>query len=528
MANEIKLTFAGDSKQLQKASQDAAAATKSVADEASKASKDAQSFGDRMAKTGAAAAGMSAAIDDAGQSVQALVDFQNRGRERAAQLARAESDVEQAMLDARQAVIDLRQAQEDLSQAQLDGKQAGEDAAQAALDLEQANLDAKTAQQDYNLAVKEHGAGSLEAQQAALDLKQAQRDVAQANLDAEQATRDLSQATLDGEQAQSDMAQAAKDGRDAQLDLNEAWSEAHPSDLQNAATEIATYANVVAGVVGVIDLLTLAHNALSLSAIRAAASTTAAKVATIAGTVATGIATAAQWLWNVALTANPIGIIIVAVAALVGVIIWLATQTQFFQTIWEAVWGFLKAVGAWFAGPFANFFVSAWNMITGAFQSAWNWIKNLFLGIVVWEKSWIDRFMAGFHAIPGALKTAFDKVTDFITAPFRAAFNFVARAWNATIGRLSWTVPSWVPGIGGNSLSAPRLSQFHTGGIVSGAMGSETLAVLQAGERVTAGSNSGGGAVGVLRVVGNGSDRLATFLHELARNDILRFELVDG
>jgi TP901 family phage tail tape measure protein len=40
------------------------------------------------------------------------------------------------------------------------------------------------------------------------------------------------------------------------------------------------------------------------------------------------IATAAQWLWNAAMTANPIGVIIVAVGALVGAIIYFATATS--------------------------------------------------------------------------------------------------------------------------------------------------------------------------------------------------------
>jgi hypothetical protein len=498
--NEVKLTFAGDTKSLEKAAKDAQAATKGVADTATSAARDAQTFGDRMARTGAAAAGMSAAIDDAGSSVQALADFQNRGRERAMALARALSNVEQANLDAAQATTDLKQAQEDASQASLD--------------VEQANLDAAKAQADYTMAVKEYGAGSLEAQQAALDLKQAQRDLAQANIDAEQATRDA--------------AQANKDGRDAQLDLNEAMTEAHPSDLSKAASELSAYANLAAGVVGTINLLAFAHNALSLSAIKAAASTAAAKAATIAGTVATGIATAAQWLWNIALTANPIGIIIVAIGALIGVIIYLATQTRFFQTIWEAVWGFLKAVGAWFAGPFADFFVGAWNKITGAFQAAWDWIKNSFISANTWVREKVEGFLNVLRGINGALKAAFSKVTDIISAPFRAAFNLVARAWNNTVGRLHFSVPSWVPGIGGNSFSAPKLPQFHTGGIVSGAFGQETLAVLQAGERVTGGNNSGGQLVGTLRVVGNGDTALATFLHTLQRNGILQFELSEA
>jgi TP901 family phage tail tape measure protein len=40
------------------------------------------------------------------------------------------------------------------------------------------------------------------------------------------------------------------------------------------------------------------------------------------------IATAAQWLWNTAMTANPIGVIIVAVGALVGAITYFATSTS--------------------------------------------------------------------------------------------------------------------------------------------------------------------------------------------------------
>lgn len=66
---------------------------------------------------------------------------------------------------------------------------------------------------------------------------------------------------------------------------------------------------------------------------------TAMKAATIGTTAATGalsgttgIATAAQWLWNAALNANPIGLVIVAVAALAAAIMalstWLNKETE--------------------------------------------------------------------------------------------------------------------------------------------------------------------------------------------------------
>src|SRR5262245_58072226 len=105
--NKVTLTFAGDADQLSKAAKQAETATQGVTDKVASASKDTRDYGDRLAKVGAAASGFSAAIDDAGQSVQALVDFQNRGRERAMAQARALQDVQHAMDDASQAAGDL-------------------------------------------------------------------------------------------------------------------------------------------------------------------------------------------------------------------------------------------------------------------------------------------------------------------------------------------------------------------------------------------------------------------------------------
>ncbi len=66
---------------------------------------------------------------------------------------------------------------------------------------------------------------------------------------------------------------------------------------------------------------------------KAAVAWTIAKAKTLAQAAATGIATAAQWLWNVAMDANPIALIIIGIAALVAAIIWIATKTTWFQTM---------------------------------------------------------------------------------------------------------------------------------------------------------------------------------------------------
>lgn len=483
--NAVTLTFAGDAAKLQKAAEQAVKSTQSVGDAAAKAGKEAEQaqkstadYADRMGRLGAGAAGMSAAIGDAGGTVSALAALQSRGADRAQAQARALADVEQAGLDAEQALGDLKQAQLDLNQAQIDAKQAGVDVQQALLDQKQAGIDAAAAQKDYNEAVKEHGAGSIEARQAAQDLAQAQLDLKQAGVDAEQAQADLSQANEDAAQAGRDMAQANRDAKDAQLNLNDAQRAADPSTMAKWGTEIDTVSTAAMGLVGTANLLAMANNAVSLSSVKSAAATTASKVAALAGAAATGIATAAQWAWNVAMSANPIGIVIVAVGALVAAIVWIATKTTWFQDLWKWIW----------------------SKIGDPVKAAWDWIKRVTTSAFTW-----------YISLPGKIWDAFKKITGYISAPFRAAFNAVADAWNNTIGRLSWTVPGWVPGIGGNTIGAPQLPKFHTGGIVPGTPGAEVPILALAGEEVLprgeAGRSRGSGPAGTVRVIVVGGDR---------------------
>ncbi|MNT22722.1 hypothetical protein D3C72_1581160 [compost metagenome] len=60
----------------------------------------------------------------------------------------------------------------------------------------------------------------------------------------------------------------------------------------------------------------------------------------------TGIVTKAQWLWNLALTANPIGIVVVAIAGLVAGVAIAYNKFEKFRAIVDGVWGVLKEVGS--------------------------------------------------------------------------------------------------------------------------------------------------------------------------------------
>lgn len=418
----VTLTFAGDEKSLQKSAQKTDQALTTVgtsADRSSKqlaaASDSSDRLGTKMGHLGSAVTGAGDAIDMASGGMQAFTDISQAGADKQARLSRALNDVEQA--------------QEDYNQALRDSSQAAIDSGQAAIDLTQANLDAELALTAYNEAVNKHGVTSAEARQASIDLSQAQQDIAQANEDSAQFTRDAAQATIDA--------------KGAQLDLNEANREAHPPDMQGWTDTLNLVMPLISGVIGVV-----------------------------------GMATAGQWAWNTSMFASPLTWIVIAIVALIAVIVLIAIKTDWFQKLWAAAWGGIKAAAT-----------------------------------AVWED---------LQKMPDRIASAFGRIPSLITWPFRTAFNAVSNAWNATIGKLSWTVPGWVPGIGGNTISAPRMPTFHTGGVVPGMPGQEVLAVLRGGETVNTSGQGGGG--GTVRFVGNVDTALATLIMEMIRTGVIQLE----
>lgn len=194
---------------------------------------------------------------------------------------------------------------------------------------------------------------------------------------------------------------------------------------------------------GMVNFLLPALKATRVWTLATAAATSVASGATRALTIA-------QNLLKVAFLTSPIGWIVLGIGLLVGAVVLIATKTDWFQRLWRTSWGWIKRSAS----------------------DSWDFIKR----------------------IPGWVTSAFDRIGDGIARPFRFGFNMAARAWNNTIGRLSWTVPGWVPGIGGNSISVPRLPTFHSGGIVPGVRGTAVPIMALAGERYSGLSSSGGGA----------------------------------
>lgn len=250
---------------------------------------------------------------------------------------------------------------------------------------------------------------------------------------------------------------------------------------------------------------------------------------------AIGVVTIAQWAWNAALALSPVTWIVIAVAALVAIIVLVATKTKFFQTIWQAVWGFMKGVGAWFAGPFANFFVQLWQKIVRAFNgiksgigTAINWVKARFTDwrnnvqqVTNWIILGVAKVLTFVRSAPGKVAGALKNMFAPLWNGFKAVINRVISGWN----RLSFRIPTInVLGMkmGGGTIGVPNIPHLASG---AGMVRQSGLAVIHRGEsitpaaRVTPYRSTSGEGGSTLTIRGDGS-RTAAFLLELLREAI--------
>jgi hypothetical protein len=76
------------------------------------------------------------------------------------------------------------------------------------------------------------------------------------------------------------------------------------------------------------------------------------------------VLTAAQWLWNAALTANPIGLVVVAIGALIAGVVYAWNEFVTFRAVVIGAWGVIKEFGS----IVGNVFAGVWRMIQGVFN----------------------------------------------------------------------------------------------------------------------------------------------------------------
>jgi tape measure domain-containing protein len=160
----------------------------------------------------------------------------------------------------------------------------------------------------------------------------------------------------------------------------------------------------------------------------------AAIAATVAQTVVSKAAAAGQWLLNAALSANPIGIVVVAIAALVAGLIWFFTQTEIGQKLWA---GFTSFLGDAFSNV-GSFIGSAIQSIVGFFQGFWGVVQDVWGGIMGVVQPVVDFFVSVFQASiatsVGVVTNIFNFFSTVISTVFNAVMGFIMPfvVWFAT------------------------------------------------------------------------------------------------
>ncbi len=168
-------------------------------------------------------------------------------------------------------------------------------------------------------------------------------------------------------------------------------------------------------------LFKVAQESVIVTQIKSTATTIANTVATTAASVATKVWAGVQWLLNAAMTANPIGLIIAAIVALIAVVVLIATKTTWFQDIWTAVWGTVQKVAGAVWDWLVNKATAAWQLIIagvklyiGIYVSIFNGIRDAVGAVWDWISSHAGDALAAILAPIDAVRAAFDKVVDAV------------------------------------------------------------------------------------------------------------------
>lgn len=303
------------------------------------------------------------------------------------------------------------------------------------------------------------------------------------------------------------------------------------------------------------------------------------KTVMLAITVATKAWAAVQALLNIALTANPIGLIIAAIAGLVAGIVVLYNRNETFrkivQTTWaaiktaiSAVWNWLSttvfpglklaftAIGTAATWLWNNAITPAWNGIKAVIGVAWEVVSDIFNNWVrvgqlvgqgamwLWnnaiQPAWdgiktaisaawdfvspiLDKFSAGWDALKSGISGASSAIKDAVTSAF-SGLAAVIKAPLKVLGTFLAAIPSEVFGFqipGADKLNSwgKSLQGFAAGGLVRGpgtGTSDSILAWLSNGEGVVTAKGMKHGA-GIVAALNSGWVPSAAYLADMMR-----------
>lgn len=142
----------------------------------------------------------------------------------------------------------------------------------------------------------------------------------------------------------------------------------------------------------------------------------------VAVSAATKAWAAVQWVLNAAMSANPIGLVVIAIAGLIAAGAWLVQNWDEIAAWWNDLWG---GIAAWTVGK--------WDAITGTITGAWDSIISGITGFGV--------------SILSGLQGAWDTASGAASAAWEGIKGIVSGAWDAIVGGIAGFGASLLAGI---------------------------------------------------------------------------------
>lgn len=183
----------------------------------------------------------------------------------------------------------------------------------------------------------------------------------QLNMDAVKAA---TQGTAEQQERQIQMQESLKNGLSGLIDLSAIYTDVKP--YVDLTAQIGMAAMGIGGLIKTVKAMNVQQAILKTRIVAVAA---AQKMVTIATTAWTAI----QKVLNLVLTANPIGLIITAIGALVAGLIAAYKNCEGFRKIVDKVWEAIKPL----ANAIMNGLAKAFEWLVEKCKEAWEWLKNI-------------------------------------------------------------------------------------------------------------------------------------------------------
>lgn len=283
--------------------------------------------------------------------------------------------------------------------------------------------------------------------------------------------------------------------------------------------------NFFSNLPGPVKMLVVAAAALGVAVLVVNKAMQVWRATTEAWSAVTKVATVVQAAFNAVMDANPVVLVVIAIAALAAGLVLAYEKVGFFRAAVDAAFSFVRQI----VSDVVGFVTQHWQLMVeilagpiglavAQISAHWDALKQGFSNVVQWISTGIGAIVGFFQALPGRvvgfmstlfdplknaataassfvsgkvsaivsfftglpgkIKGAFATLADIIKSPFTSAFGAIKRLWNSTVGGFGFKVPGWIPGVGGKEFRIPSMA---AGGIVQATPGGVVTLIGEAG-----------------------------------------------